>query len=115
MSVGENIKKYRKLKGLKQSELAELANISRVAIGNYERNDRTPTVDILSNIANALNVDINLLIDNNKIKQTDNMQDIPDEDIHIIQRAKSKMSKEQQDKMMEFLKIAFTEYFDDED
>lgn len=64
MSVGENIKKYRKLKGLKQSELAELSSISRVSIGNYERGDRTPNIDTVGKIATALGIQVNDLIDN---------------------------------------------------
>ena len=62
MNIGENIKKYRKLKGLKQSELSELSSISRVAIGNYERGERTPNIDIVKQIANALDVSIQELV-----------------------------------------------------
>ncbi|MCR1876439.1 helix-turn-helix domain-containing protein [Paraclostridium bifermentans] len=62
MSIGNNIKKIRNLKGLKQSELAELSDVSRVAIGNYERGERTPNVDILNKIANALDVSITDLL-----------------------------------------------------
>lgn len=58
MTIGENIKKYRNLRGLKQSELAQMSGISRVAIGNYERGDRTPNVNILLKIANALDVSL---------------------------------------------------------
>lgn len=64
MSLGENIKKYRRLKGLKQSELAELSGVSRVAIGNYERGDRTPNVDVIGRISVALDVPFNDLIGN---------------------------------------------------
>lgn len=42
MTIGEKIKELRINKGLKQSELAEKAGVSRVAIGNYERNARQP-------------------------------------------------------------------------
>lgn len=63
MNVGEKIKKTRLLKNMKQSDLAEKADISRVAIGNYERNERTPTVDVLEKIAIALDVDPNYLMD----------------------------------------------------
>lgn len=63
MNIGDNIKKYRKEKGLKQSELAEKANVSRVAIGNYERGERTPNVDIIKKIAEALNIPTTTLLD----------------------------------------------------
>lgn len=61
MNIGENIKKYRIEKNLKQSELAERSGISRVAIGNYERGERTPNIDIIKKIANALDVPISIL------------------------------------------------------
>lgn len=54
MDLGCMIKKLRKKQNLKQSELAEKAGISRVALGNYERNDRIPSAQILLKIANAL-------------------------------------------------------------
>ena len=57
-SVGERIKNIRLEKNLKQSELADLAGISRVSIGNYERGSRNPNIIILNKIANALNVTI---------------------------------------------------------
>ncbi len=63
MEIGENIKKYRKQKGLSQSELADLANISRVAIGNYERGNRTPNIEIVKKIANALDVPLTFFTD----------------------------------------------------
>ena len=62
MNIGENIKKYRIEKNLKQSELAERAGISRVAIGNYERGDRTPNIDAVGKIANALEIPMKELV-----------------------------------------------------
>lgn len=117
MNIGENIKKYRKEKGLTQAELAKLSNVSRVAIGNYERSDRVPTTDIASKIADALQVDVNTLMgkssnsENNKSKQVE----IIDDDIRRIERAKNKMPKNKQKDMINMLKIAFSDYFDDED
>ncbi|MGV8983999.1 helix-turn-helix domain-containing protein [Clostridium sp.] len=63
MSLGINIKKMRLEKNLKQSELAKMAKISRVAIGNYERGTRDPTATILNKIATALGVTINDLVE----------------------------------------------------
>lgn len=71
MSIGDNIKKIRKLNGLKQSELAELSNVSRVAIGNYERGDRIPNIDILKKIATGLNADLDIVLHWTKILESD--------------------------------------------
>lgn len=62
LNIGARIKKLRTEKGLKQSDLAEKAKISRVAVGNYERNERQPTIDIASRIAAALGVSLDFLI-----------------------------------------------------
>ncbi|MCW6111626.1 helix-turn-helix domain-containing protein [Clostridium sporogenes] len=56
MNIGEKIKEIRLKQNLKQSELAEKAKISRVAVGNYERGDRIPNAEILQSIAKALGV-----------------------------------------------------------
>lgn len=62
MNIGEKIKELRTKGNLSQAELAERAQISRVAIGNYERGDRIPNVEILNKIANALNINLSELL-----------------------------------------------------
>lgn len=57
MNIGNNIKKIRIKKEMTQESLAEKSGISRVAIGNYERDDRSPNIHILNKIAEALGVD----------------------------------------------------------
>lgn len=56
MTIGEKIKEIRLNRGLKQSDLAEKSGLSRVAIGNYERNDRTPGTEQVERLAAALGV-----------------------------------------------------------
>lgn len=63
--LGAFIKELRLKRGLKQSELAQMASISREAVGNYERGDRIPNIEITQKIATALEVDINELLDKN--------------------------------------------------
>ncbi|SIN98032.1 DNA-binding transcriptional regulator, XRE-family HTH domain [Carnobacterium alterfunditum] len=62
MLIGEMIKQLRIEKGLKQKELAEVVDISRESIGNYERGTRAPSAEIASRIANALDVPVGVLI-----------------------------------------------------
>lgn len=71
MSIGDNIKKIRILKNLKQSEVAELSNVSRVAIGNYERGDRTPNIEILKKISKGLDTDLDIILHWTKILDSD--------------------------------------------
>lgn len=50
-AIGERIKEYRLKRGFTQSDLAKEANITRIALGNYERGERIPTIDIFARIA----------------------------------------------------------------
>ena len=58
MTTGENIRRFRKEKGLKQSDLAEKTGISVTSIGYYERDveNRKPGTGQIEKIATALEV-----------------------------------------------------------
>lgn len=60
--IGDNIKKAREIKGISQKELSEIGNIPRISLGRYERCERTPNMDTLNKIANALMVNIDVLL-----------------------------------------------------
>lgn len=60
--VSKNIKKYRKQKGLTQTQLAELMNYSTQFISNIEsKNFQTFSLGTLWRFALVLNIDIALL------------------------------------------------------
>lgn len=61
MSIGRNIRYYRKKAGLTQQELAIKIGISRPGLGNYEGGGRTPNSVHICAIAKALNVSIDAL------------------------------------------------------
>lgn len=63
MVLGENIKKIREEKGMTQKELADKCNIIYQTIGKYERNLLKPKLETLNKIANALEVPIFTLLD----------------------------------------------------
>lgn len=54
MNIGSRIKDYRLAKHLTQEELAAASGLSRVAIGNYEREDREPGISTVEKLAKAL-------------------------------------------------------------
>ena len=57
--IGKNIKKYRKIKGLKQRELAEKLYLSDSFIAKLESvTHQTISIDTLENIADVLECDI---------------------------------------------------------
>lgn len=58
-TIGKNIKKYRKINGLKQHDLASKLYLSDSFIAKLESKTRqTISIDTLEQIANYLNVDI---------------------------------------------------------
>lgn len=73
MNVADNIKKYRKIAGLTQKELAEKCDCAVGTIQQYELNKRQPRLEQITQIANALNTSVAALTDSehtNKISVT---------------------------------------------
>jgi len=59
---GNRLKTVREEKGLKREEVAIAIGTSAAIIGRYERNERTPSIDIAKNIAEALEVSLEYLV-----------------------------------------------------
>jgi len=62
--VGENILYWRKLKGLKQDDLAARVGISTAALSNIENGISQPHIGRLEDIAEALEIEVALLFQN---------------------------------------------------
>ncbi len=58
----ELVKKIREQKKLTIEQLAELTGVHRTTIGLLERNERTPTLQVATQIANALHIPLSELI-----------------------------------------------------
>ena len=59
---GYRLKAVREEKGLKREDIANKIGTSAAIIGRYERNERTPSIDIAKNIAEALEVSLDYLV-----------------------------------------------------
>ena len=59
--LGANVRKYRKIAGLTQEELAEIIGCSNSHIGQIENGRGVPSLDTMVKIANALGVMIDQL------------------------------------------------------
>ena len=55
--MARNLRVLRKQKGLSQEELAFQAGINRNYVGQIEREEKSPTVDIVEKLATALNAE----------------------------------------------------------
>ncbi|MGD9808534.1 MAG: helix-turn-helix domain-containing protein [Deferribacterales bacterium] len=67
-ALGERIRENRKAKGFSQEKLAELSDLHPTYISHLETGKANPSLIILTNIANALEVHIcDLVTDKNKV------------------------------------------------
>lgn len=66
MNVGENIRRIRKSKNMTMKELGAKIGITEQGIGNYERGDRNPNLDILNKISDALCISFDELFTDTK-------------------------------------------------
>ena len=80
MELGDNMMLLRKKKGFSQANLGKLIGTSGDVIGLYERGDINPSIDVVTNIAEALEVSLDYLVGKTKIvvdKETvDRLEDI---------------------------------------
>lgn len=65
LNLQKNIKKYREKRKLTQEQLADLAKISADYISEIERGKKTPSLKRLILIAEALEIDIQVLFKTN--------------------------------------------------
>lgn len=55
--VARNLRVLRKQKGFTQEELADSAGINRNYVGQIEREEKSPTVDMLEKLSKPLEID----------------------------------------------------------
>lgn len=66
--MGQNIRLFRRSKGVTQEKLAEMVNVSGSYIGYLERGKKSPSIDLLIKIAGVLKVDPAILLTSNEKK-----------------------------------------------
>ncbi|TAM95400.1 MAG: XRE family transcriptional regulator [Rhizobiaceae bacterium] len=60
--VARNLRLQRQASGLSQEQLADRAGLDRNYVGKLEREENSPTVDTLEQLALALQVDVESLV-----------------------------------------------------
>jgi XRE family transcriptional regulator, regulator of sulfur utilization len=60
---GANLKRVREERGLKQVELAKMAGLNRTHVGDFERGKRSPVLNSIKVLAEALGVSAGELVD----------------------------------------------------
>ncbi len=88
LNIGARISKLRKAKNWSQADLAKNINASRIMIGKYEREDNTPSVEVLFNLAKVFEVSLDYLVgegmnaqfDKEAIKRLEGIANLEQED-----------------------------------
>lgn len=62
MDIGNAVKQLRLQRGLNQTEFAEQCGLSQSYLSSIEKNRKEPTLTILKNIANSLNIPTPVLV-----------------------------------------------------
>ena len=62
MNIGKNIKLCREFKKVSRNELASMLNVNVSSISRYELGTREPNMSTINNISNALEVEIDALL-----------------------------------------------------
>lgn len=101
-ALGEKIRNYRKGRGYSQEELANLANLHTVYIGQLERGEKSPTIDSLEGIVDALGISFEELFRHIKPAPNDQERVVLNE---IITKIQGRSTEEQQSisKMIDLL------------
>lgn len=60
---GDQIKKIRKSNKMSQVEFAEILNVSKQSVSNWENNNIEPSIEIVRTIAIKLNVSADFLLE----------------------------------------------------
>ena len=96
-SFGENLKLIRADRNLSQGELAAIIHMHPTHISRYERNQASPTIEVVRKIAEALQVSADQLIygnaqqmahdriqDNDLLNMFAKIQLLDDDDVHCV-------------------------------
>ncbi len=127
-TIGENIKAARIRLGLNQSQLAQMAGITKAAISRYEAGLREPRIEHLRSIANALEVTVGYLegyedINSKKVldavgrrdsESVEKLMGLPSGSIKFLPKeeesrliSEHKNEREEKDRLLSKLKIIF--------
>ena len=63
-TLSKRIKELRQKKDLTQRQLAKMANTTPTSVSAYEKGQKTPSIEVLCNIANALETSVDWLCGN---------------------------------------------------
>lgn len=83
VDFGKKLKELRKQSGMTQRQLADKLGITKSVVSYYELSERTPSPDVLKDIALIFRVSTDYLLGIERNKTID-VSDLSDEDINLL-------------------------------
>lgn len=83
MDFGSKLKELRAQNGLTQKQLADQLGITKSVVSFYERQERTPSPEVLRKMASVFRVSTDFLLDIDRTKRLD-VSDLDDDDIQLV-------------------------------
>ena len=115
--IGNRIAEIRRLRGLNQDELAELATLSRISVARYETGKIEPGAQALGRIAAALDVTTDMLLgrEEEQIEEIKTNVEPKTMEARIISKGIDKMPPDKREIALNLLKTVYAEYFEKEE
>lgn len=83
MDFGSKLKELQAQNGLTQKQLADQLGITKSVVSFYERQERTPSPEVLRKMAAIFRVSTDFLLDIDRTKRLD-VSDLDDDDIQLV-------------------------------
>lgn len=83
MDFGSKLKELRTQNGLTQKQLADQLGVTKSVVSFYERQERTPSPDILRKLAAIFHVSSDFLLGIDTVKRLD-ISNLDDDDIQLV-------------------------------
>lgn len=83
VNFGDKLRKLRTEAGMTQSDLAKRLNITKYVVSYYELQERTPSPDVLIQLADIFHVSTDYLLGINHKKMID-VSDLSEEDMRFL-------------------------------
>lgn len=95
--IGDRILSLLKQSGYSQKELASMVGVTEAAMSRYLKNEREPKIEVVANLATALNTTVDYLIRGRSESNTF------DEVYHLVSRSTVTMTPDEKMKLMKLL------------
>lgn len=95
--IGNRIQKLIKEKGYKQKELASMVGVTETAMSRYLKNEREPKMEVVANLATALDTTTDYLISG--VEPDGSFEDV----YRLVARSASTMTDKEKMQLMEKL------------